>query len=205
MKFQSASTPFRSITRSLWFKVLNLAVVLSVSGWASEAIAQIYQFGSEGDAVADIQRALGISADGVYGSDTEAAVFRFQQQTGLSADGIAGPQTLRALNLDYLINTPALPFNQNFPSGGSPTSSFGIPIARYSPLVDANNPYVVVIPSNNQAELFQAQQLSPDAYITRSRLGTFIRAGSFPRRSEAEDLSRSLRREGLDARVAYRP
>jgi hypothetical protein len=36
--------------------------------------------------------------DGVYGSQTVAAVRRFQREAGLPEDGIAGPRTLRALN-----------------------------------------------------------------------------------------------------------
>ena len=47
-----------------------------------------------------LQRALGISADGVYGPQTKRAVKRFQRKRGLVVDGIAGPQTLKALGLD---------------------------------------------------------------------------------------------------------
>ena len=36
--------------------------------------------------------------DGVYGSQTVAAVRRFQREAGLPDDGIAGPRTLQALN-----------------------------------------------------------------------------------------------------------
>ncbi len=48
-------------------------------------------------AVAELQRLLGISADGVYGSQTAAAVKKFQASKGLTADGIAGPNTVAAL------------------------------------------------------------------------------------------------------------
>jgi lysozyme family protein len=50
-------------------------------------------------AVAALQRALGIPADGVYGVKTRRAVRRFQRAHGLAVDGIAGPQTLAALGL----------------------------------------------------------------------------------------------------------
>jgi transglycosylase-like protein/putative peptidoglycan binding protein len=52
-----------------------------------------------GGSVAAIQRALGITPDGVYGPKTRAAVRRFQRREGLAVDGIAGPATLAALGL----------------------------------------------------------------------------------------------------------
>src|SRR4051795_3113546 len=51
------------------------------------------------DTVRALQQKLGVSADGVYGPKTRAAVKRFQRAHGLAADGVAGPQTLAALGL----------------------------------------------------------------------------------------------------------
>jgi peptidoglycan hydrolase-like protein with peptidoglycan-binding domain len=48
---------------------------------------------------AAVQAKLGISADGIYGPVTRAAVRRFQRAHGLSVDGIVGPQTQRALGI----------------------------------------------------------------------------------------------------------
>ncbi len=47
--------------------------------------------------VRQIQRALGIKADGKLGPRTRRAIKRFQRAHGLKADGIAGPVTLAAL------------------------------------------------------------------------------------------------------------
>ncbi len=55
--------------------------------------------GDRGPAVKRIQRRLRLSADGVFGSQTERAVRRFQRREDLTADGIVGPQTRRALRL----------------------------------------------------------------------------------------------------------
>ena len=51
------------------------------------------------DTVRALQQRLGVSADGVYGPKTRAAVKRFQRAHGLTADGVAGPQTLAALGV----------------------------------------------------------------------------------------------------------
>ena len=53
--------------------------------------------GSEGARVAKVQRRLGISSDGIFGSGTKRAVKRFQRRHGLTADGIVGPATWGAL------------------------------------------------------------------------------------------------------------
>jgi len=53
--------------------------------------------GAEGRQVQLLQHALGISADGVFGPETEEAVEQFQERNGLSVDGIVGPETWGAL------------------------------------------------------------------------------------------------------------
>lgn len=50
--------------------------------------------GDTGAAVRDLQKLLGIEADGWYGDETELAVREFQRKSNLVADGIAGTQTL---------------------------------------------------------------------------------------------------------------
>jgi hypothetical protein len=56
--------------------------------------------GDRGDDVKRIQAALGIPADGIFGSQTERAVKRFQRRKGLLVDGVVGPQTRGALGLE---------------------------------------------------------------------------------------------------------
>lgn len=57
----------------------------------------VYKVGSRGEAVRQVQRLLGLAADGVFGVRTAAAVRVFQQAAGLVADGVAGPVTLARL------------------------------------------------------------------------------------------------------------
>jgi len=49
--------------------------------------------GSTGDQVKQLQTRLGLNADGIFGSGTEAGVKAWQAQNGLSADGIVGDAT----------------------------------------------------------------------------------------------------------------
>lgn len=64
---------------------------------SGKASAVVLRLGSEGQAVRDLQRALGIKIDGGFGPATEAAVKAFQQRHGLSADGVVGDKTWDAL------------------------------------------------------------------------------------------------------------
>jgi cell wall-associated NlpC family hydrolase len=86
--------------------VAAVAAALPVSGGAhprskgsaaAEVRAELLRMGSRGRAVAKMQRALGIEADGIFGPKTRAAVKRFQRRHGLLVDGIVGPQTRAAL------------------------------------------------------------------------------------------------------------
>lgn len=47
--------------------------------------------GSTGSAVKELQKKLGITADGIFGPATEAALIAWQKKNGLAADGIYGP------------------------------------------------------------------------------------------------------------------
>lgn len=61
----------------------------------------VFKNGSIGDKVKQIQLALGLEADGIFGKKTENAVIKFQKENGLFADGIVGEQTLDALNINF--------------------------------------------------------------------------------------------------------
>jgi peptidoglycan hydrolase-like protein with peptidoglycan-binding domain len=81
---------------------------------------------ASGSSVSAIQRALGITADGVYGPKTRAAVRRFQRREGLAVDGVAGPATLAALGLSADSGRSTEPVSDTSSSdgaGGSTESS----------------------------------------------------------------------------------
>jgi pyruvate/2-oxoglutarate dehydrogenase complex dihydrolipoamide acyltransferase (E2) component len=49
--------------------------------------------GTTGEDVSYLQTKLGITADGIFGRQTQAAVKAYQQASGLVVDGIVGPKT----------------------------------------------------------------------------------------------------------------
>ena len=55
---------------------------------------KLYKIGSKGEDVVQIQKALHLYPDGVYGPLTREAVLTFQRENGLAADGVVGPATL---------------------------------------------------------------------------------------------------------------
>ena len=72
---------------------------VTASGGASAASEVVVKRGDRGAAVRRIQEELGITADGVFGPQTERAVKRFQRSHDLVADGIVGPLTRGAMGL----------------------------------------------------------------------------------------------------------
>jgi hypothetical protein len=83
--------------------VLGASLVLAggaaAAGTSSSGGGAAAKSSVRGSGVVALQRALGITADGIYGPQTRRAVRAFQRAHGLLVDGIAGPQTLGALGL----------------------------------------------------------------------------------------------------------
>ena len=63
----------------------------------------VYKVGSTGEQVKQIQKALGLKADGIFGRGTESAVKKFQKENGLYVDGKVGEKTLAKLILKRII------------------------------------------------------------------------------------------------------
>ena len=60
----------------------------------------LLKVGSEGPLVKELQRALGISADGIFGKGTESSVKQFQKDNNLTVDGLVGSRTWEAIGID---------------------------------------------------------------------------------------------------------
>lgn len=100
--------------RNFTIGVIVLALALCAGGvglgvWyfnqREESSYTLSKLGSTGDEVKKVQnklKELGYykgSVDGIYGSNTQAAVKAFQRNCGITADGVAGPKTLLYLGL----------------------------------------------------------------------------------------------------------
>lgn len=103
------------------FIVITLFYQTQLLNMFGYSIATLSKYGSSGAEVSKIQTRLSSwgyytgDIDGLYGYLTYSAVKSFQIKNGLSADGIAGPETLAALGLP----TGNLPSNQNQGAAGS--------------------------------------------------------------------------------------
>jgi len=70
----------------------------------------ILKIGSKGEDVKKLQAKLGLGADGVFGSSTEAAVKKWQASNGLTSDGIVGEGTwAKMFGTKQLITEPSTP------------------------------------------------------------------------------------------------
>jgi peptidoglycan hydrolase-like protein with peptidoglycan-binding domain len=103
---------------------------------ARPAHAQRARGTHHGTSVGDLQRLLGLSADGVFGRQTARAVRDFQRHHGLRADGVVGPATWAALgvpNAQRVLHPqhggPAGPRHHSGGGGSSSSSASGV-VAR---------------------------------------------------------------------------
>ena len=85
--------------------ILSAVIIVFNSFYLKEEQEVLSRYGSRGNEVTQIQTKLknwgyyNGSVDGVYGSRTLSAVKSFQRKNGLSADGVAGPATLAAMGI----------------------------------------------------------------------------------------------------------
>lgn len=70
-----------------------------------------YKYGSRGEVVKQIQTALHLYPDGIFGRQTEEAVKEFQRKNRLTVDGIVGPATLLKL-IPFRLKKSSRPINK---------------------------------------------------------------------------------------------
>ena len=118
--------------------VLGVSLVLAggaAAAGTSSSKSAAAKSSVRGSGVVALQRALGITADGLYGPQTRRAVIAFQRAHGLLVDGIAGPQTLGALGLSG--SAPASTSSSSSSAAASAT------LARIAQCESSGNPTAV--------------------------------------------------------------
>lgn len=87
--------------------ILSSVIIFIIIG--SLLVTSVYgvsRYGSRGEEVKQIQTKLKSwgyyngEVDGIFGSNTQAAVKKFQQKNGLNVDGVVGEKTLTALGIN---------------------------------------------------------------------------------------------------------
>ncbi|WNZ21873.1 peptidoglycan-binding protein [Leptolyngbya sp. NK1-12] len=203
--------PFKVLTQKLsssaWKGLLSLAVIGGVLSMTAEAYATSLSLGAKGPDVADVQAALGIPADGIFGCQTRDAVMHFQRRNGLLVDGVVGPETWTALFGGVPIAsspsyTPVV--DSGIPVSSVPNNILVPGIKPPSPVLPPAviGPYVVIVPGGS-GNLAAVQQIVPNAVLDGALAGTFINAGGYPNYASAREVAGRLQGFGFDARVDY--
>ena len=114
--------------------------VTAAGALAQDAATPLAPGVSSTDTVRALQQKLGVSADGVYGPKTRAAVKRFQRAHGLTADGVAGPQTLAALGVSA---APKAQEADSDSSAAAPSDDAATTLQRIAQCESGGNPSAV--------------------------------------------------------------
>ena len=116
------------------------------------------------------------------------------------------PQTTTITNQ---LPPPSLP-DQRFNNGNLlPPFDVTQPIRQTPQLAVAEgisgSPYIVAVPVKTGGSLAEVRQFSSGAFLAGSKRGTYIQAGAYSSREDAEQATQTLRNRRIDARVVYRP
>jgi hypothetical protein len=115
--------------------------VAAAGAFAQDAATPLAPGMQSTDTIRALQQKLGVSADGVYGPRTRAAVKRFQRAHGLTADGVAGPQTLAALGLGA--SAPKAQEADDETGAAAPSSDAAATLQRIAQCESGGNPSAV--------------------------------------------------------------
>lgn len=157
-------------------------------GTGSAQYGDQLQIGDRGPGVQQLQTQLQArgyyygAIDGVFGSDTQSAVIQLQRDLGRPQTGIVDGNVYAAL------------------SGSTPVT----PLPGDTTTPPNTRRYSVIIPFSDRAGFDRIQAVIPDAVPRQSRLGNFVRAGTYLTPEAADRRAGELRSRGLsDARVVF--
>lgn len=126
------------------------------------ATNQLLRLGSKGSSVTDLQKSLNaqgynLTADGIFGSKTQAAVKDYQKKNSLTVDGIVGNQTLTSLTGGTTKTTGSTQKAQS----AATTKDFSYDDFSYDDYVESDTV------AQAQAALNAAQAAKPGAYSSQ--------------------------------------
>ncbi len=159
------------------------------------------------------------------GSSTNPSFPTSVTQTKVSSTSVSlppaipsGPTLVASIPQTTAISSPlpppSLPNGQaNFGNGDFgtlPTIGGNNQPIRQAPQVAAASevsgyPYIVAVPVKTGGTLSEVRRAAANAFLAGSKRGTYIQAGAYNSREDAERATRILRDRRLDARVVYRP
>lgn len=103
----------------------------------------------------------------------------------------------------------SIEINRGFQSGMSsaPSPDLPSPLGVNDTVATAaapeRNRYFVIVPSSLESVLQKARSISSNARMAVSERGTYVEVQGFADRTSAENLTKTVRSQGLDARVIY--
>lgn len=112
------------------------------------------QVGSSGEQVKQLQTMLGITADGVFGQQTQAAVKKYQTDNSLTSDGIVGSNTNAALTK---LPPPTPPSGVTTPESLTPGTKIVVP--PITPGTDNATSFVTGIQAAQDASIKAAEDI----------------------------------------------
>jgi peptidoglycan hydrolase-like protein with peptidoglycan-binding domain/LysM repeat protein len=127
------------------------------------------QLGTNSEQVRQLQTMLGITADGIFGPQTQAAVKAFQVKNGLTPDGVVGPKTSEALT-----KLPPTKTNNGITTPESVTQGTKIVVPPIIPGADNATPFVVGIQAAQDASVKAAEAAQKKAQDDYDSLSSTI-------------------------------
>jgi hypothetical protein len=101
----------------------------------------------------------------------------------------------------------SIEINRGLQSGINPSPDAPSPLGVKDTIATSPTPvrnrYYVIVPSSLESVLQKARAIAPTARMAVSERGTYVELQGFSDRGSADTLTRTVRSQGLDARVIY--
>jgi len=159
-----STTEIQTASESTSASTGGTAVASSAASAAEEEGSAQSKQSSEhslGAAVARLQSAMNLSADGEFGPETEAAVRRLQARHGLTVDGVVGPATWSLIDVHGEETLTPPPSAISTPPQNHPSSNAGAQIA-VSDVASGSGEASAQGAGNAIARLQHALRMTPD-------------------------------------------